>query len=264
MPTFYYILTKQRTYMILVVPALRIKDGKCVYRIKYSDGSYCSDDPIELAKIWRRENAKSLHITDVDGIETGELKNIKIVSEITKLLDIPIELGGGIRNLEQAEKAFDAGVQRILIGNLFLDKPTIAMQILEKFGSNRVAIGISFENNKILSNVTFNNTDIKKENVIQNARYLGFTRLILRDVIIEGGTTKPNFNGIKDFAQHAAMKITYTGGINCVEDLLKIQELKPLGIDSVIIGKALYENKFPCQNIWRICEYLNFPHTAKV
>lgn len=250
--------------MILVVPAVRIKNGKSVYRIKYFDESFCSDDPIELAKIWRRENAKSLHITDVNGIETGELKNINIIKEITKLLDIPIELGGGIRNIEQAEKAFDAGVHRILIGNLFLEKPTIAMKILEQFGCNRVAIGISIENNKLLSNVTIKNTDLKKENVIQNARYLGFTRLILRDVFTENGSTRPNFDSIKDFVQHSGMKITYTGGINNIEDLLKIQEFQPLGIDSVIIGKALYENNFPCQNIWRVCEYFNYPHTAKI
>lgn len=250
--------------MILVVPALRIKDGKSVYRIKYSDESYCSDDPIELAKIWRRENAKSLHITDVNGIESGDLKNLNLVKEITNLLDIPIELGGGIRNLEQAEKAFNAGVHRILIGNLFVEKPTIAMKILEKFGSNRVAIGISIENNKLLSNVTINYTDVKIENVIQNARYLGFTRLILRNVLVERENIRPNFDSIKELAYHSRMKITYTGGINNIEDILKIQELQSFGIDSVIIGKALYENKFPCQNIWRVCEYFNYPHTAKV
>lgn len=250
--------------MILVVPAIRIKDGKSVYRIKYSDESFCSDDPVELAKIWRRENAKSLHITDVNGIETGELKNIHLIKEITKLLDIPVELGGGIRNLEQAKKAFDAGVHRILTGNLFLEKPTIAMKILQHFGCNRVAIGISIENNKLLSNMDSNQAGINIEHVIQNARYLGFTRMILRDVLVDNAKVRPNFDSIKDFAQHSSMKITYTGGINNIEDLLKIQELKPYGIDSVIIGKALYENKFPCQNIWRICEYLNYPHTAKV
>lgn len=250
--------------MILVVPALRIKSGKCVFRMKYMDGTLCSDDPIEVAKIWRRENAKSLHITDVDGIETGKLKNIDIVKEIVNTLDIPIELGGGIKSMEQADKAFNAGVHRILIGSLFLEKPTVAVKILKKYGSNSVAIGMSIENNKMISNVTFNNNDIRKESAIQNARYLGFTRMIYRDVLKDNDKVKPNFDGIKEFAQHSGMKITYTGGINNVEDLLKIQEMKSYGIDSVIIGKALYENKFPCQNIWRICEFYNYPHTARV
>lgn len=250
--------------MILIIPVLRIKNGKCVYRIKYSDGTFCTDDPIEVARMWRRENAKMLHISDVDGIETGILKNISIIREIIKLLDIPIEVGGGIRTIEQAQTAIDAGVYRILIGSLFLEKPTVAIQMLDKFGTNRIVIGMAIENNKLISAIKFNESTFETIDAIQNARYLGFTRIIYKDVIIENNTTRPNFQSIKEFAKRSEMKITYTGGIRDVQDLLAIQELKNNGVDSVIIGKALYENKFPCQNIWRFCEKLNYPHTSKI
>jgi phosphoribosylformimino-5-aminoimidazole carboxamide ribotide isomerase len=95
--------------MLLIIPAIRIKSGKCIFKTKTPDGVECSDDPIDMAKLWRTENAKSLHVTDIDGIEAGFLKNLETIRSIIKTVDIPIEVGGGIRNFAEAKKAFDAG-----------------------------------------------------------------------------------------------------------------------------------------------------------
>ncbi len=250
--------------MILIIPAIRIKAGKCLFKVKYEDGTVCSDDPVEMAKLWRLENAKSLHITDFDAVNAGHFVNLDVVQKIIQTVDIPIEFGGGIHSLADAQRAFDIGIYRILIGTLFLEKPTEAVKILQKYGGSKVVIGLAVENNKVVTKGWVKNSDFTLIDAAQHAKFLGFTRIVYRNIITDGKTTCPNFDAIKEFAIETGMRVTASGGIRGLDDLLKMQELVKYGVDSVIIGKALYNNKFSCQNIWRVCELLKYPYTAKV
>lgn len=250
--------------MLLIIPAIRIKEGKCIFRVKYEDGSVCSDDPVEMAKLWRRENAKSLHVTDFDAVDAGHFVNLDVIQKMIETVDIPIELGGGIQSLADAQRAFDIGVYRILIGTLFLERPTEAVKILDKYGGSKVVIGLSVENDKVVTKGWIKNSDFTLVDAAQHAKFLGFTRIVYRNIFTDGKTSSPNFDAIKDFAIETGMRVTASGGISGLNDLLKMQELVKYGVDSVVIGKALYENKFSCQNIWRVCESMNYPFTAKV
>lgn len=250
--------------MLLIIPAIRIRAGKCIFRAKYEDGTICSDDPVEMAKLWRCENAKSLHVTDFDAIDAGRFVNLDVIKKMIETVDIPIELGGGIQSLADAQRAFDIGVYRILIGTLFLEKPTEAVKILQRFGGSKVVIGLSVENNNVVTKGWVKNWNITLVESAQHAKFLGFNRIVYRNIFTDGKTASPNFEAIKDFAIETGMRVTASGGIRGLSDLLRMQELVKHGVDSVVIGKALYENKFSCQGIWRVCESMKYPFTAKV
>jgi phosphoribosylformimino-5-aminoimidazole carboxamide ribotide isomerase len=250
--------------MVLIIPAIRIQNGRCLYKTITPDGLECSDDPVEMAKLWRTENAKSLHVTDVDGIEVGKLINLDSIRSIIKSVDIPIEIGGGIRNYEEAKKAIDAGAYRILIGALFVENPDEAVRILSAFGDSKVVIGLDVENGEVVAKGWTPNSSLTTIDAASKGKSLGFKRMVYRDVIYDGDLRRPNFEAIKNLAETSKMRITASGGIENLDDLLRINDLSASGVDSVIIGKALYENRFPCQNIWRICEAGNYPYTAKI
>lgn len=250
--------------MLLIIPAIEIKNGRCVQMVQGIEGFVYGDDPVELCKLWRKENAKSLHVTDVDGAMVGRLVNLDVIKTMVQAVDIPIELGGGLRTFEEVQKAFNAGVYRVVIGTMAIEQPDEARRVLEFFGSNKVALGIDGRNNKAQIKGMQEDSGLTAVSLALNGKELGFKRIVYTDVLLDGMMRGPNIPALKVLAENTGMKITASGGVGGLEDLLKVQELEPLGIDSVIIGRALYENKFACQALWRMCEARNYPYTAKV
>ena len=250
--------------MLLVIPSIEIKDGKCRWAVRGIEGLLHTDDPIERAKLWRKENAKSLHITDVDGAIEGRIVNFEVIRQIVAAVDIPIELGGGMRAFGEVKKAFDCGIYRVVIGTMLIEDPDEAQRVLERFGANKVVLGIDAENGIVKIKGRRVESGLTAISVALNAKQLGFNRIIYTDVLLHGAMRGPNFQTIRMLAQKTGMKVTASGGVSSLEDLLNLQELEPLGVDSVVIGRALYENKFSCQGLWRLCEAGNYPYTARV
>jgi phosphoribosylformimino-5-aminoimidazole carboxamide ribotide isomerase len=250
--------------MLLIIPVIEIKNGKSVHRVHGKDGSVLPDDPIELAKLWRQENAKSLHVTDVDGALQGRIVNFDVIREMVSRVDIPIELGGGFRTVDEVKKAFDAGIYRVVVGTMLIEHPEYAQQILETFGGSKLVLGIDIQNNIVMTKGMTKNSGLTPLSVALNAKEMGFRRIIYRDVLEKGLQKGPNFAAIKMMAEKTGLHVTVSGGIAGLEDLLKLQEIESSGVDSVIIGRAFYENKFSCQHLWRLCEAGQYPYTAKV
>jgi len=250
--------------MLLIIPSIEIENGKCARKVQGTGKFIYSDDPIEIAKLWRKENAKSLHVTDRDGIAAGTPVNFETVRRMVKTVDIPIELGGGITKFEDAQKAFDNGIYRIVIGTMLIENPGDAKKILDAFGPSKVVLGLDarFVCEAIKSNVKY--AGLTLLSIALNAKQIGFRRIIYTDVVVNGMIRRPNFEAIRHLAEKTQLRVTVSGGVSNLDDLLKLQEFEPIGIDSVIIGRALYENKFSCQGLWRLCEAGNYPYTAKV
>jgi len=250
--------------MLLVIPAVEIMRGKCVQTVQGAEGFVYSDDPVEIAKLWRKENAKTLHVTDVEGALEGHLVNIDSIRRIIETVDIPIELGGGIRSMEEARKAFELGAYRVVVGTVVIENPEEAQRIVEAYGASKVVLGIDAEKGIVKTRGWKESSCLTSISVALNAKALGFRRIVYTDILLEGTLREPNFEAIKQLAQKSGMRVTASGGIGVLNDLLKLQELEPFGVDSVVIGRALYANKFSCQSLWRICEAGDFPYTAKV
>lgn len=250
--------------MLLIIPSVELHAGKCLLKVQGIDGTMYSDDPVEIARLWRKENSKSLHVTDLDGAREGHLVNAETIERMVKCVDIPIELGGGIRTYEEAKKAFDLGVYRVVIGTMLIDNPDEAKKVLDTFSAAKVVVGIDAENGFVKIHGRKLDSGLTAVSLALNAKQLGFKRVIYKDIVLEDSMRGPNFSAIETFAKAVRMKVTASGGIRGLDDLLKLQDLEPLGVDSVIIGRALYENKFSCQALWRMCEAGNYPYTAKI
>ena len=250
--------------MLLIIPAMEIKDGRCVQMVRGVEGFVYSDQPAEMARLWRQENAKSLHLTDVDGALQGHLVNQHVIEEMVEAIDIPIEIGGGLRTLTDVRKAFDLGVYRVVISTMFIEDPDETERVIETFGPSKVVLGIDAMDGIVATHGWVESSGLTALTVALNAKEMGFTRIHYTDIRLDGTLRGVNTKVLRELAEKTGLRITASGGIGGLDDLFKIQELEPLGVDSVVIGRALCENKFSCQQIWRMCEAGGYPYTAKV
>ena len=250
--------------MLLIVPLVEITDGRCLHRVRRSDGSLGSDDPMETARLWRQENAKFLHVTDLDGAREGRAVNLEAVRRMAGTVDIPIEYSGGLRAFQDVQRAFDSGVQRVVIGTMAIERPEEAMRVLETFGASKVVLGMEVGNGTVLTRATTRESGLTPLAVALNGKQMGFRRLLYLDARAGGPQAPLDLEEIRMVAEKSALRTTVAGGITGLEELLKVQELEPSGIDSVIVGAPFYENRFSCVGLWRLCEAGDYPFTAKV
>ncbi|MDD1750217.1 MAG: 1-(5-phosphoribosyl)-5-[(5-phosphoribosylamino)methylideneamino] imidazole-4-carboxamide isomerase [Methanothrix sp.] len=250
--------------MLLLIPALDIKDGRCVQMVQGVEGYRYSDDPIEMAKLWRKENAKALHVTDIDGAMQGHVVNAEVIERLVGTVDIPVILGGGLRTFDAVKKAFEIGVYRVLVGTMVIEKPDEAKRVIDTFGASKVVLGIDAMDGIVAMRGWAETSGLTALTVALNARALGFRRVMYTDIRLDGTFRGVNLKVLRELGEKTGMRITASGGISGLDDLLKIQDLEPFGVDSVIVGRALYENKFSCQGLWRRCEAGDYPFTARV
>ena len=250
--------------MLLIIPAVDISGGHCVQMVQGIEGYSYSDDPVEMARLWRKENAKSLHVTDVDGARQGRLVNVDCIRKMVSTVDIPIELGGGLRSVDAVKQAFDLGVYRVLIGTMLIEKPGEAKRVMDTYGPSKVVLGIDALDGIVATHGWTESSGLTALSVALNAKALGFRRVVYTDIRLDGTLRGVNLRVLRELAEKCGMRVTSAGGISGLDDLLKVQELEKFGVDSVVIGRALYENRFSCQGLWRQCEAGNYPYTAKV
>jgi len=232
--------------------------------VQGEEGFSYSDDPVEMARLWRKENAKSLHVTDVDGAIQGRVMNSHVVRRMVETVDIPIELGGGLRSFEAVEQAFKMGVYRVLVSTLFIEHPDEAVRALDAFGPSKIVLGIDAIDGIVATRGWRQSSGLTALSVALNAKEIGFRRLVYTDIRLDGTLRGVNLRVLRELGEKTGLRITAAGGIAGLDDLLKVQELEHSGVDSVVIGRALYENRFSCQSLWRRCEARDYPYTAKL
>jgi phosphoribosylformimino-5-aminoimidazole carboxamide ribotide isomerase len=242
--------------MILLLPAIDIKNGKCVRLVQGEAGTekIYSNDPVQMAVLWRGENAKTLHVVDLDGAFEGSMKNLNVIRRMAAAVDIPIQVGGGIRTFEQVEQLFNIGIYRVVLGTAAIEDQDLIKRVIDKYGARKLAIGIDAKNGMVMTQGWKKKSGIEAVTLARRMKDLGVCRVVYTDITRDGMMTGPNFEAIKDIAIKSEIRITASGGISGYKDLLTLQELEPFGVDSVIVGKALYENRFPCQELWRLNE----------
>ena len=242
---------------LLVIPSIDIKNGKTVRVVQGIPELDCQEygsDPVEMAKIWRAENAKMLHIVDFDGAHDHSRKNSRIVEEICSSVVIPVEFAGGIRNVDDAKAIMETGICRLSLGTLPISDPEEFKKVFEMFGPTKVVVSMDIIDNELVIKGRRTKTGINYRDFVLNMTELGVERFIVTDVMKNGVLSGPNIQLCTEIAKISRKKVTVSGGVRNKDELMDIQNLMPLGIDSVIVGRALYENKFPCQKLWRVAE----------
>jgi phosphoribosylformimino-5-aminoimidazole carboxamide ribotide isomerase len=242
---------------LLVIPSIDIKNGKTVRVVQGIPELDCKEygsDPVEMARIWRAENAKLLHVVDFDGAFEHSKRNIDIINEICTSVIIPVEYTGGIRTMDDAERMLELGVSRLAINTMAYENPDVFKKVFEKFGPAKIVISLDVLNDEMIVRGRKKKTGLNYLDYAKKLADIGVERFIVTDVSRNGTMSGPNLELSKKIARETNQKVTVSGGVRNKDELMDVQALIPLGIDSVIVGRALYENRFPCQKLWRVAE----------
>jgi len=242
---------------LLVIPSIDIKNGKCVRTVQGIPELDCyeySNNPVEMAKIWRAENAKMIHVKDFDGAHEQSKRNYKVIEEICSSVVIPVEFAGGIRSINDADAIMKTGVIRLAINTMAIENKEEFLKVLEKYGPNKIVISLDILGEELLVRGRNKKTGINFRAFSKEMVEAGVNRFIVCDISRNGTQLGPNIQLSKEIAEMTGAKVTHAGGVRNKDELMDIQNLIPNGVDSVIVGRALYENRFPCQKLWRVAE----------
>ena len=242
---------------LLVIPSIDIKNGKTVRVVQGIPELDCKEygsDPVEMAKIWRAENAKMLHVVDFDGAHDHSHENFKVVEQMCSSVVITVEFAGGIRNLDDAKLIMDTGIARLALGTMAISNPEEFKKVFELFGPEKIVLSLDIIDDELIIKGRRIKTGINYKDYVIKMSDMGVERFIVTDVLRNGVLGGPNIQLCSEVAKISKKKVTISGGVRNKDELMDIQNLMPLGIDSVIVGRALYENKFPCQKLWRVAE----------
>ncbi len=242
--------------MLFVIPAIDLRGGQCVrlYQGSYSRETVYFADPVKMAKLWRVQNARSLHLVDLDAARGGSedrANNRDVISAICSVLDIPIQLGGGIRTMQDVEEALGLGVHRVIIGTAAVRNPDLVSEAIERFGCSRVVVGIDARDGEVRVQGWTEGSGVDAVDLAIEMEKRGCRRFVYTDISRDGTLAGPNIQAYRTLGEQLSKaRITASGGVGAYPDLLRLKELSPYRVDSVIIGRALYENRFPCQQFW--------------
>ena len=242
--------------MTLVIPAIDLRGGHCVrlYQGRYADETVYFEDPVKMAKLWRVQNARVLHVVDLDAARGGSddrADNRDVIRQICAALDIPVQLGGGIRTIEDVEAALELGVYRVIIGTAAVRDPDLISEAIGRFTCSRVAVGIDAKEGEVRTQGWTEGSGLDAVDLALDMERRGCRRIIYTDIARDGTLQGPNEEAYRAMGERLEKAhITASGGIGDFKDLLRIKALSPYRVDSVICGKALYENRFPCQQFW--------------
>jgi len=242
---------------LLVIPAIDIKNGKCVRTVQGIPELDCyeyGNNPVEMAKIWRAENAKMIHVKDFDGAHEQSKRNYKVIEEICSSVVIPVEFAGGIRSLHDADEIMKTGIIRIVINTMAIENKNEFIKVIEKYGPNKIVISLDVLGEELLVRGRSKKAGIHFRTFSKEMVETGVNRFIVCDITRNGTQLGPNINLSKEIAEMTGAKVTHAGGVRNKDELMDIQNLIQSGVDSVIVGRALYENRFPCQKLWRVAE----------
>lgn len=228
---------------MVLVPAIDMLDGQCIrlYKGDYNKVTVYGD-PVEIGKKWQKMGAQMIHLVDLDGAEAGNPKNLEVIKILVETLDIPLELGGGIRSMDTIKMYLDLGVQRIILGTAAVENMALVACAAAVYGE-RIVVGIDAQDGIVKTKGWLNDTKIDALTLAYDMKELGIERIIYTDINRDGTLTGPNLAETEALAKNSGLRITASGGMSSIKDIKAVMKLEQFGVDEVILGKALYENK---------------------
>lgn len=230
---------------MLIFPAIDIREGRCVRLVEGRPDmeTVYSDEPEAMARAWQEKGGRWLHVVDLDGAFAGRPRNMDVIKEIIASVKIPVQVGGGIRDLNVVEELLSIGVTRVILGTMAINNPELVSDACRQFGE-AVVVGIDARDGKVAIEGWGVTSDRGTLEVAQEMMDRGVKRIIFTDIWRDGTLQGPNIAAIEEIARATGIKIIASGGVAKIQDLVAIKNLEPLGVEGVIIGKALYSGAF--------------------
>lgn len=223
-------------------PAIDMKGGKCVRLTQglFDNVKVYSDTPAEMAKLWASQGASYLHIVDLDGALAGRSVNEAAIRGIVEAVDVPIQLGGGIRSAEAVEYMLDLGITRCIIGTRAVERPEFIGELIGRFGADRIVVGVDAKNGMVAVEGWEKVSDQSALDLCMKMKEFGVEHIVYTDISRDGTLTGPNVDYTRELTERTGLDIIASGGVSGLDDLIRLSDC---GIRGAIIGKALYENR---------------------
>ena len=225
----------------IIYPAIDIRDGKCVRLIQgdYNQETVYNDNPLKVAKAWEEQGGTYIHLVDLDGAKAGHPVNDAIIGAIVKGVNVPVQVGGGLRTIDDVKRLLSLGVSRVIIGTAAIEDRPFTEAVLGTYG-DKVAIGSDARNGYVATRGWLETSEVKAEELAKELASKGAETFIFTDISRDGMMQGPNVEAIRSLAVSSGRTVIASGGVTVLDDLLSLSAYYHEGIGGAIVGKALY------------------------
>ncbi len=226
---------------MIILPAIDLKEGRCVrleQGLMDKDTVY-NDDPAAQALLWQQQGGEYLHIVDLDGAFAGTPKNKSAIEAIVAAIEIPSELGGGIRDLQTIEAYLDLGINRVILGTIAKEKPELVKEACQLF-PGQIVVGIDAKDGLVAVRGWADVTEKKATEMAKEMENFGVEAIIYTDIARDGMMQGPNIEATKALAESITIPVIASGGLSTLDDIRRLIEIEESGVTGVITGKAIY------------------------
>ncbi len=232
-----------------LIPAIDLKDGQAVrlYKGDYNQKKVYSSTPEAIALNFEKMGADYLHVVDLDGAKEGTTTNLETIKKIRKTISIPMELGGGIRNMDTVDLYLsEIGINRVILGTAAIENPDFLKAALEKYGPNRIVVGVDIKDGYVKTAGWLVDSQTYYLDFINELESIGITTIVCTDISKDGTLQGPNFDIYETIHQNSPIQFVVSGGVKDAKDIYKVNEL---GYYGCIVGKAYYEGKIDLKEV---------------
>lgn len=234
---------------MILIPAIDLKDGEAVrlYKGDYQQKTVYSTQPEDIALAFEKMGADYLHVVDLDGAKEGTTSNLETIQKIRNILSIPMELGGGIRDMKTVDLYLnDIGIDRVILGTAAIENPEFLMAALQKYGPQRIVVGVDVKDGYVATAGWLVNTQTHYLEFLKKLEKIGVQYIVCTDISKDGTLTGPSFDLYEDIYQNSSLQFVVSGGIKDAADIYKVNEK---GYYGCIVGKAYYEGKIDLKEV---------------
>jgi phosphoribosylformimino-5-aminoimidazole carboxamide ribotide isomerase len=224
-----------------VIPAIDLLGGNCVrlYQGDYDQAEVFGKDPIAMAKQWQDQGATRLHLVDLDGAKDGEPVNLPVIAKIVEALNIPVQVGGGLRDRNRVSQLLGLGVRSAILGTIAVENPALVGELCNEF-PGQIIVGIDARNGKVATKGWLETSEVDAVELAERMSKLGAAAIIYTDIHRDGTMQGPNLDALRELAQKITIPVIASGGVSSVTDLLSLLSLESIGVTGAIVGRAIY------------------------
>ncbi len=234
---------------MILIPAIDLKDGQAVRLLKgdYNQKTIYSSSPEEIALKFQDMGADYLHVVDLDGAKDGTTTNLETIRKIRQALTIPIELGGGIRDIETVDLYLnEVGIDRVILGTAAIENPEFLKQALLKYGSHRIVVGVDVKDGFVSTSGWLTTTEVHYLDFLKELEKIGVQYIVCTDISRDGTLMGPSFDLYEDIHKNSSLSFVVSGGIKDADDIYQVNKK---GYYGCIVGKAYYEGKIDLEEV---------------